>query len=70
MNLDIAIIALLKKHEGRVSRGKMWQDFDNYSKGYLYERLLALKRSKLIEEVGGWYVLTKRGWKIAVDENY
>ena len=35
MNLDEAIIALLKKYKGRVSRGKVWENFDNYSKGYL-----------------------------------
>ena len=64
MNLDIAIIALLKKYTGRVSRGKMWQDFDNYSKGYLYERLLALKRSGWIREDGRGYVLTEKGWRI------
>jgi len=64
MNLDIAIITLLKKHDGRVSRGKMWQDFDNYSKGYLYERILALKRSGWIIEEGGWYILTKKGWEV------
>ena len=64
MNLDIAIIALLKKYTGRVSRGKMWQDFDNYSKGYLYERLLALKRSGWIKEEGEGYVLTEKGWSV------
>ncbi|MBA7545245.1 hypothetical protein ES705_37611 [subsurface metagenome] len=45
MNLDVTIIALLKEYTGRVSRDKMWERFNNYSKGYLYERLLALKRS-------------------------
>jgi len=64
MNLDIAIIALLKKYTGRVSRDKMWQDFDNYSKGYLSERLFALKRSGWIKETGGWYILTEKGWKV------
>ena len=68
MNLDIAIIDLLKKHRGRVSRDKMWQDLDNYSKGYLYERILALKRSGLIREEGGWYILTKRGEEVKTNK--
>lgn len=66
MNLDNAIIALLKKHKGRVSRNKMWEDFDNYSKGYLHGRLQALKNSELIEEVWGWYMLTKKGWSVVI----
>ena len=61
LNLDESIIALLRKHKGRVSRTKMWDHFDNYSKGYLHGRLQALKYSGLIEEVWGWYMLTDKG---------
>lgn len=66
MNLDEAIIILLKQHRGRVSRGKMWEHFDNYSKAYLYERLRALRLSGYTEEVGGWYFLTKKGKRITI----
>lgn len=68
MNLDNAVIELLRKHKGRVSRGKMWEHFDNYSRGYLDNRLYALKYSKLIEEVGEWYILTKKGWSVIIVE--
>ena len=64
MNLDEAIIELLKRHKGRVSRGKIWEHFDNYSRGYLNQRLYALRASWLIEEVGGWYILTEKGKRV------
>lgn len=63
MNLDEAIITLLKKYRGRVNRGKMWEHFDNYSRGYLDQRLRALKLNGYTKEVGGWYLLTKKGWR-------
>ncbi len=66
MNLDESIIDLLKKHKGRVSRGKMWEHFDNYSRGYLYDRLQALKNSGLMEEVGGWFILTTKGKRVII----
>ncbi len=68
MNLDESIIELLRKHKGRVSRGKIWEHFDNYSKGYLHGRLQALKSSGLMEEVWGWYILTEKGKKVILDE--
>lgn len=68
MNLDESIIALLKKHNGRVSRSKVWEDFDNYSSYYLTQRIGALKYSGLVEEVEGWYILTEKGWTVIVEE--
>jgi len=67
MNLDIAIIALLKEYTGKVSRSKMWEHFDNYSKGYLSERLYALKRSGWMIESEGIYILTEKGWAVKLD---
>lgn len=67
MNLDDLILILLKDNKGRVSKGKMWERFSNYSRGYLHERLQALRYSGYIKEDGGWYILTKKGEKIRVD---
>ena len=67
MNLDNAIIELLRRHKGRVSRSLMWEIFDNYSRGYLHGRLQALKSSGLIEEVWGWYILTTKGKRVILD---
>lgn len=71
MNLDESIIAFLKRRGGEVSRSKVWKHFNNYSKGYLYKRLRALKRSGLIVELGdrrGLFVLTERGWNVTIPE--
>lgn len=67
MHLDEAIILLLRKNRGRATKGRVREHFNNYSRGYVYDRLQALKNSNLIEETGEWYILTNEGWGWRID---
>lgn len=68
VNLDELIILELKGYGGRVRKDWLWNYFKNYSKGYLSERIHALKHSSLIVERFSYYELTKAGWSVKVEE--
>jgi len=68
MNLCERIVKVLKEHGGRVSKDFIWTYFSNYSKGYLYERLEALKYSEWMIEYKGVYTLTEKGWSVILPD--
>jgi len=68
MNLCERIVKVLKGYGGSVCKDFIWECFSNYSKGYLYERLAALKYSGWMIEYKGMYILTKRGWDVDVSD--
>lgn len=62
LNLDEAILSLLKRYRGDAGRILIVEHFDNYSRGYIGDRLYALRASGLITEKRGRVLLTRRGW--------
>ena len=67
MNLDITILKALKECGGEVSKNFIWRHLNNYSRGYLYERFYALKRSGWIIESKGRYILTVKRRKVKTE---
>lgn len=57
------IILEFKNHKGIIEKDHLWSIFKNYSKGYIYERIKALKYSGLIIERTETYQLTNKGWE-------
>lgn len=70
MNLDEMIVKVLGEHGGKASKDFIWKHFNNYSKGYLYERLEALRYSRWMIEYKGMYILTEKGveWARELEE--